>query len=426
MRLRTNSRTTQIGNVEIHDLFHVLQLEACFPIIRSRSNADNNTNNSRNVSFSYSSLYAIETQLAIIVPCMNEELHIIEGVLRGIPHHCLVILVSNSTHEKFEHECELLKQLCDDTERQGIIIHQQNSALAHAFCAANMPEVVNQTTTPNHVCNGKGEAMMIGVLLAKLANKQFVGFIDADNLVPGSVHEYCKVFAAGINYSLSKAGQFDTTRSTQDFLLPTNSHAMVRIKWNSKAKVVDNEITFPETGRSSRVVNKWMNELLQGIHGDGACAEMIQTANAGEHAMDINLALKLRFATGYAVEPFQYIDMLENFGRVSMGDYEDEASDDSTVRVLQIRTLNPHFHDTGKGSDHIQQMIAQGLGTIYHSRLAQDTLKDAMDRLSPPFRGDGGIPIPQETHVYPSMRKIDLNVFRGAIGSEAMAFNYCF
>ncbi|KAI0586454.1 mannosyl-3-phosphoglycerate synthase [Pyrenophora tritici-repentis] len=242
---------------------------------------------------------------------MNEELHIIEGVLRGIPHHCLVILVSNSTHEKFEHEYELLKQLCDDTERQG--------------------------------------------------------FIDADNLVPGSVHEYCKVFAAGINYSLSKAGQFDTTRSTQDFLLPTNSHAMVRIKWNSKAKVVDNEITFPETGRSSRVVNKWMNELLQGIHGDGACAEMIQTANAGEHAMDINLALKLRFATGYAVEPFQYIDMLENFGRVSMGDYEDEASDDSTVRVLQIRTLNPHFHDTGKGSDHIQQMIAQGLDSHHRS-----------------------------------------------------------
>ncbi|CAA9963764.1 mannosyl-3-phosphoglycerate synthase [Pyrenophora teres f. maculata] len=445
MRLRTNSRSTQIGNVEIHDLFHVLELEGGYPIDEDqhphpRSNTFNKAKNSENVSFSTSSLYDIESQLAIIVPCMNEEQHIIEGVLRGIPHHCLVVLVSNSSHAKFEEELELLKQLCDDTQRQGIVIHQQNEALALAFCAAGMPEVVEQTVTPQRIRNGKGEAMIIGVLIAKLAGKQFVGFVDADNLIPGSVHEYCKVFASGLKFSLQN---LYADHSTQAPPVMPKSHAMVRIKWNSKPKVVNNKILFPKTGRSSRVVNEWMNKFLQAIHGREACEEAIQTANAGEHAIDIHLALKLRFATGYAVEPFQYIDILENFGHippcgygrtqgddgkdnVAKGASEDDAigecsSDETKVRILQVRTCNPHFHDTGKGEGHIERMITQGLSTIYQSRLAPQTLKDDLYKITPTV--NGYIRIQQDLLVYPSMRKIDLEVFRRKTAPQIKTFN---
>ena len=38
---------------------------------------------------------------------------------------------------------------------------------------------------------------------------------------------------------------------------------------------------------------------------------MIATGNAGEHAMSLELGLKLRLAGGFAVEPFEYVDALD-------------------------------------------------------------------------------------------------------------------
>jgi len=447
MRLRTNSHCTRIGNVDIHQLFQVLELDAGYAVDTDQHqyqhlhiNLPNGTGNRGSVSFSPPSLHAIESQLAIIVPCMNEEQHIIEGVLRGIPHECLIIFVSNSALPKFEDECGLLEQLCDDTQRQGIAMHQQNQELARAFCAAGMPEVVNQTGTSQRIRNGKGEAMMIGVLIAKLAGKQYTGFVDADNFVPESVHEYCKVFAAGLQLSLHLSGQVvsgKVSSSPNCTLAIPEAHAMVRIKWNSKPKVVDNQIVFPKTGRSSRVVNEWMNRLLGEIDdGSEIGQDIIQTANAGEHAMDVDLALKLRFATGYAVEPFQYIDILESFGRVPLCDAgriqadnheatEHCSSDEPKVRILQIQTCNPHFHDTGKGNEHIERMCAQGLGTIYHSgmtsRMLKDELRVYLGENLPTAVGDDCMP--RQLRVYPSMRAIDLDVFRCGMNTQAKTFN---
>ncbi|CAJ2512541.1 Uu.00g055560.m01.CDS01 [Anthostomella pinea] len=51
------------------------------------------------------------TDMAIIIPCMNEDYRTIEGVLLGIPHDCLVILVSNSSRspvDRYEAELRLL------------------------------------------------------------------------------------------------------------------------------------------------------------------------------------------------------------------------------------------------------------------------------------------------------------------------------
>jgi mannosyl-3-phosphoglycerate synthase len=140
--------------------------------------------------------------------------------------------------------------------------------------------------------------MMIGVAIAKLAGKWFVGFIDADNFVPGSVHEYCKVYAAGLHYALQSAKPGET-----------DPYAMVRINWKSKPKVKDGKLVFEESGRSSHVVNEWFNRLLNELDGSRTRENFIKTGNAGEHAMSLDLALQLRFATQYAVEPFQLIDV---------------------------------------------------------------------------------------------------------------------
>ncbi|ROW03220.1 hypothetical protein VSDG_01211 [Cytospora chrysosperma] len=299
---------------------------------------------------------------------------------------------------------------------------------------------------------------------------KYIGFVDADNFVPGSVHEYCKAFSSGLHLA-----------SAED--------AMVRISWGSKPKVKDGNIEFKKSGRSSEVVNRWFNRLLEEMRGGCAMAgdaaqplSHICTGNAGEHAMTLSLALKLRLASGYAIEPFHFLDIFERFAG-GWGDDDDDNNDSNKaaaaaaaaaasspprpaslpelgsspissmsssplptpmdcspvlsasspsgapaalegisalpplpppsatvveatvaamramyssaaassspsssspspspsprpsgpaggggkVQILQVRTMNPHFHDTSKGESHIAKMWMQGLSAIYHS-----------------------------------------------------------
>lgn len=249
---------------------------------------------------------------------------------------------------------------------------------------------------------------------------------------------------------------------------------MVRIKWNSKPKVKDGEIVFEKSGRSSRVVNHWMNRLLTTLDHGCNQADMIQTGNAGEHAMSVDYALELRFATGYAVEPFQLIDTWERLAsfmpvdvqcmdepcnsvapRYSIQADDEESynsSDESNaanssppstlptppssrrpsfrtsppslhtaqkVRVLQIESRNPHFHDTGKGADHISKMQAEGLSTIYHSTITPPQLKSELrEYMKANLLGVAGVSEdgePTAPRTYPALRSLDFPVFRATI-----------
>jgi mannosyl-3-phosphoglycerate synthase len=387
MRLHVEPGSTSIGNVKIHQISRVIELDAGH--IEEKISKPS----TGNVRFSRESLLAIEARLAIIIPCMNEEQNILDGVLHGVPHDSLIIIVSNSDEAKFQAECELFADFCKNTERSGIIVHQHDGAIAHAFREAGMSELIHEGSAPLRVRNGKGEAMMIGVVLAKIAGEQFVGFIDADNLVAGSVHEYCKVYAAGLHHALHNASNWESTSKPK--------HAMVRIKWNSKPKVRDGEIVFEPSGRSSIVVNKWMNRLLRAITPT-ATDTLIQTGNAGEHAMSLDLAMTLRFATGYAVEPFQLIDVCERL-------------DD--VQIFQVETRNPHFHDISKGDEHIERMQVQGLSTIYHSSLTPPELKEELKGYLanefPKALGADGAPAQAKT--YPPMHTMNLKAFGAAL-----------
>ncbi|KKY29738.1 putative glycosyltransferase family 55 protein [Diaporthe ampelina] len=265
---------------------------------------------------------------------------------------------------------------------------------------------------------------------------KYIGFIDADNFVTGSVSEYCKAFSAGFHLS-----------SAQD--------AMVRINWGSKPKVHNGKIVFKTSGRSSEVVNRHFNQLLGQLERRGSCTfsgeacervendqgdmelHHICTGNAGEHAMTMSLALKLQLAGGYAIEPFHFLDIFDRFAgerkvqsappslmrephstistlsssplptpfstsncsspisetnmatsvlplpsgaaassvnqRLPASNPEvPTVTSTPKVQILQIRTMNPHFHDTSKGEAHITRMWTQGLSAMYHSPLIAD------------------------------------------------------
>jgi mannosyl-3-phosphoglycerate synthase len=90
--------------------------------------------------------------------------------------------VSNSNDKNFEAEPRLLTSISNNTQRESIAVHQQDKVVAQAFKEYGMPKLVNSA---GRIHYGEGEAMVIGNVLAKLADKIYVGFIDA-NFVPGA------------------------------------------------------------------------------------------------------------------------------------------------------------------------------------------------------------------------------------------------
>jgi mannosyl-3-phosphoglycerate synthase len=394
MRLGPRPRYEQVGNVQINELQRVIELDS-----GSSPPAD-----SGDVIVSADSLTAIESQMVIVIACMNEEDQTIEGVLSGIPHDCLVILVSNSDRtpiDRYEQEARLLDDFCMSACRSAIAVHQKDPGVAAAFTAAGVPELV---AADGRIRKGKGEAMIIGMALAAMTGRKYIGYIDADNFIPGSVNEYCQVFAAGLSMAHSP-------------------HAMVRISWNSKPKVRNGRLVFDKKGRSSKVVNEWLDRLVQKY--PGIDTELIVTGNAGEHAMTLDLGLQLRLAGGYAIEPFELIDILEQYG----GQLEGQAQGDNrqsqnqvpnglagrsasseVVEVLQIQTRNPHFHES-KGDVHIQKMQLQGLNVLYHSPLTPPQLKADLLRFMVEQGGLKRGREPPRERIYPPVGALDFELF---------------
>ena len=130
-----------------------------------------------------------EDRMAVIIPVKDEKLKLFEGVVSGVPHDCLVIVVSNSQRgkvDRFRMEGDALSQLCRFTIRQALFVHQKDPAIAEALAEAGYDALLGEDGL---VRDGKSEAMLMGLLMAKAAGKEYVGFIDADNYFPGAVLE---------------------------------------------------------------------------------------------------------------------------------------------------------------------------------------------------------------------------------------------
>ena len=318
--------------------------------------------------------------MAIVIPVKNEKLSLLEGVLSGIPNECLIIIVSNSERtsngtDRFSMEVEMVKQYSRFADKKIMIIHQKDVGLGNVFKKLGYTCILD--SKGRYVRNGKAEGMIIGILLAKTQAKEYVGFIDSDNYFPGAVNEYVKIFAAG-------------------FAMANTPYSNIRILWRSKPKIVNNQIRFPRFGRISESSNKYLNALVS--HITGADTDIIMTANAGEHALSMRLAESLNYASGYSVEPYEFINMLEKFGEVlpssisqkssqtqssspsssvststiSLEPHEQEQESNMAIQkgveIFQIESRNPHFHEE-KGADHIADMMEDSLLAINNSKI---------------------------------------------------------
>lgn len=394
MRISAPSQSERFGAVRIHGVQEVWELDSGRETLSSPSELDWQTV----LQIPAAWISDIERQMAVVVPCKDERLKVIDGVLSGIPHDCLIILVSNSSREpidRFQMEVETLSRFCRATQRSAVAVHQRDPGLGAAFAEGGMAEVLDDGGLVKH---GKGEGMIVGMLLAELTDRNYVGFVDADNYVPGAVHEYVKAYAAG-------------------FHLAESPYSMVRISWRAKPKIVDNRLFFNRWGRTSQVTNQFLNLLISDYSGFGT--EVIATGNAGEHAISLDLAMRMQFGTGFSVEPYEYLNLFEQFGGVIPTKHPEVIK--KGVEVFQIETRNPHFHDN-KGADHVQEMRLQALHALYHSPICTDTVREDIAKFLRKQEQMEYDEEPPKELIYPSLDVLDMDVFGGTLSEQGETF----
>ncbi len=296
----------------------------------------------------------------VVVPVKNERRSTLRGVLAGIPGACSVIVISASESEpidRFQLEREMIDDFIAHTGRRVMHIHQRDPLVATAI-EATMPELIDSDGSIRY---GKGEAMLLGAMIAKEMHMGAVGFIDADNYVPGAVNEYVKIFSATIASSKSP-------------------HTMGRISWQSKPKVEDGSLVFNRWGRSTTVSNRVLNEVLSHYLGEGT--RIITTGNAGEHVISMPLAERLRFNGAFGAEIGQIVDLMEQFG----GIIEPVGHVPDRIDIVQTETINPHFHED-KGEEHVARMRDLSIATVTSSPICPPPVTKAYPTpASPPIR----------------------------------------
>ncbi len=344
MKLDLPRYTERFGATSLHGVQRVYELDSGFddgrPVSESIVNIGNNQ------------IADIERRMAIVIPTKGERLRLLEGVLSGIPHDCLTIIVSNSPRQpvdRYKLEKEALQQFNRFVGRNAFILHQRDPILSEVLNDVGYNSILAPDGT---VRSGKAEGMIIGMLLAKMAGKEYVGFIDADNYVPGAVNEYAKIFASGIAMSQTP-------------------YTMVRISWIYKPKISETGLYFSKWGRVSEITNQHLNSLVS--YYTGFETEVMRTGNSGEHCMSLKLAELLTYSSGYAIESYEIVNILEEFGGIIPTDNQDAM--DKGVEIMQVETRNPHFHED-KGDDHLKEMVVGSLGSIYHSKICPPKVRE--------------------------------------------------
>lgn len=396
MRIEIPREVERFGHIVFHDVQKVWELDAG---LKHRRNESKEKDRRVIRRISYESLQAVQEQMAIVVPIKDEKIKLIEGVLAGIPHHCLVIIISNSKRQgvdRFKIEKEALEHIGKFTKKDMFIVHQKDPKLAEACKASGYDYILGDDGL---VKNGKAEGMILSTILANLCGKEYIGFIDSDNYFPGAVHEYVQEYSAGFRHAKS-------------------DYSMVRISWHSKPKVVESQLFFAKRGRASEHTNKMLNSLLSSYTGYGT--EIIKTGNAGEHAMSMKLALNIDYSSGYSIEPFHYINVLERFGGIVEGPISDDAVQQG-IEFFQIESRNPHLHEV-KGDEHVKSMSREAMECIYRSPICPDDLKaDILDDLRNRGILKKNQKMPETLRYYPALTKVDMKKFKSVIEDEPYA-----
>ena len=142
MRLELPREADRLGAVILYGVQKVYELDAGLRSEKARS-----AENPLIWRISYETRQQIDRRMAIVVPVRKERLRLIEGVLCGIPHDCLTLVVSNSPREpvdRYQMEKGVVERLSRFIDKPIVIVHQKDPALAAAFAGAGYPELLGE------------------------------------------------------------------------------------------------------------------------------------------------------------------------------------------------------------------------------------------------------------------------------------------
>jgi len=120
MRIESPRYTERFGSVRINDVQHVLELDS------GRAKEIHPQEKIAVQRIEENVVKDFEEKMAIVIPTKDEKLKLFEGVVSGVPHECLIIVVSNSQRsriDRFRMEKDALNQYCHFTRREALIIH---------------------------------------------------------------------------------------------------------------------------------------------------------------------------------------------------------------------------------------------------------------------------------------------------------------
>ena len=357
-------RFENYGAVRIHETIQVLELDST------------NHRGFRGVySVTYDSIEEYAHRTAIIVPVKNENILTLEGVLTAIPHASPIILISGSSRtpvDIYRHEMDLARSIHANTRRPIIVVHQKDPAWSETLRGTPLEDMLGEDGL---VRSGKGEAMLLATILAAGLNYEYIGFIDSDNYVPGSAHEYAWIYYAG-------------------FSIDPGPYVMIRIKWPFKGKLMSgpSDLYLRRRGRVSRITNAVLNLALSSYRKIET--DIVSTGNSGEHAMSTRLAMKMKWAGGFAIEPYQLVYLLETCF-LGLDDNMCNLIPEG-VSVYQVQSRNPHIH-AERDDEHIVEMIVKSLSTIYYSRLNNKKITERIMQILASYNWDKPLP---KTKVY--------------------------
>jgi mannosyl-3-phosphoglycerate synthase len=143
------------------------------------------------------------------------------------------------------------------------------------------------------------------------------------------------------------------------------------VSWIYKPKISESGLYFSKWGRVSELTNQHLNSLVS--YYTGFETEVMRTGNSGEHCMSLKLAELMTFSTSYAIEAYEIVNVLEEFGGIIPTVHQDAM--DKGVEIMQVETRNPHFHED-RGDDHLKEMVVASLGSIYHSKICPPKLRE--------------------------------------------------
>jgi len=278
------------------------------------------------------SLDAFFPDAGFVISHKDEGIETLLGVLWHLPVNSQVIVVTNCQRDLLP---SLARGLCDGLPDHGSIylVHQKDAAIARLFRARGVGHILG---ADGRVKGGKGEGMYIGALAAVLLGCAWVVFFDADNFAPSALVEY--MLALGRLFLQAQAA----TPRLQN----------IRICWSSKPALLGSRVVPGVMGRCTSVVSPVLSALIDEWFG---LERTIISSNAGEQGMSGQTATTLRFSSGFSVETFQFLELLDLCRRGVAGQ----------VLLQQYMARGAHFHDK-KGEEHIKGMIEESLGSFFH------------------------------------------------------------